>query len=72
MATKSVGASTTMWAAGIAVAGAALSAFGFDLGVGVSDDVTQAVGATITAWGAVWVIVERWKKGDLYVKRPSG
>ena len=72
MATKNIAASTTMWSAVIAVGGAALSAFGYDLGVGANEDVIQAVGAVVTAFGALGVIVERWKKGDLYIKRPSG
>lgn len=69
--TKNVTSSTTMWAAIIAVAGALLSTFGFDLGIGASEDVTAAIGAITTAFGALWVVIERWKKGDLYIKRPK-
>ena len=69
---KNVVSSTTMWGAGFAVVGVILSTFGFELGVGVTEDVAQAAGAVTTAFGALWVIVERWKKGDLFFKRPSG
>jgi hypothetical protein len=71
MEPKSVFASTTQWAAVIALIGAFLPAIGWSLGAGVDVDVTAAVGATVTAAGAVWVIVERWRRGDLFIRVPK-
>lgn len=68
---KNVIASTTMWGAALAVLGTVLGLFGYDIGVGATDQVAQAVGATVTAFGALWVVVERYKKGDLFIKKPK-
>lgn len=68
---KSVAASTTNWAAIVGVLGVVLSAVGFDLGTGAGEDIINAVGATVAAGGFLWVLVERFRKGDLYIKRPK-
>lgn len=71
MEPKSVFVSTTNWAALIGVLGALLPVFGFDLGTGASEEVVTAVGATATAGAAIWVVVERWRRGDLFIRRPK-
>lgn len=71
MEPKSVFASTTNWAALVALLGAVLPLVGIELGIGASEDILAAVGATATAGGAIWVLVERFRRGDLYIKRPK-
>lgn len=71
MDSKNVLNSATMWSAVIAVGGVVLSQFGVELGVGVDQQIVAAVGATATAFGALGVIVERWRKGDLYIRKPK-
>ena len=71
MEPKSVLVSTTTWAAVVAFVGAVAPALGFDFGLGASEDITQAVGATAAAGAAIWVVVERWRRGDLFIRRPK-
>lgn len=71
MEPKSVFASTTQWAAVISLLGVFLPAIGWSLGVGADADIVAAVGATTTAGGLLWVIIERWRKGDLFIRVPK-
>lgn len=71
MEKKSILNSTTNWAAVVGVLGVLLPVFGVDFGVGAAEDVTAAVGATVTAGSLIWVVVERFRRGDLYIKRPK-
>lgn len=66
---KNVVVSQTSWGAALAFVGPVISLFGVDLGVGLEQDVATAIGACTTAFGAVWVIVKRFKRGDLWIVR---
>lgn len=73
MDNKNIVKSQTVWGAVLAFLGPVLTLFGVELGVGLEQDVAIAIGSVVTAFGAVWVLVERFKRGDLWiVKKPSG
>jgi zinc transporter ZupT len=69
MTQKSFLSSTTNWAAVVGVLGVILPVFGFDFGTGAQEDVVAAVGASATAASLIWVVVERFRRGDLYVTK---
>lgn len=66
---KHITQSQTSWGAVIAFVGPIVGLFGVDLGVGLEQDVATAVGAVTTAFGAVMVLVERFKRGDIWIVR---